>query len=673
MAHPELLAPAGGKEQLYAAVRCGADAVYLGARSFNARRRAENFDEGDLKEVVSYCHARGVAVHVTVNTLLTDGEMPELLKTAEEIAASGADAVIVQDLAVMRIFLSRYPSLPVHASTQCAVHNAGGVKFFEDMGVSRVVLARELSVEEIAEIRSKTKIELEAFIHGALCMCISGACCLSSVLGGRSGNRGLCAQPCRLDFKSPARSHALSLKDMSHLKYLDELESAGVCSFKIEGRMKRPEYVAAAVTAARAALEGRPYDEETLRAVFSRSGFTDGYASGRREDMFGCRSHDDVTAAAGVLKSLSSLYSKETPRVPVSMALFIDKDGSRLDASARALRVSVHGGAGIVPEKAATDKALSEKYLSKCGGTQFYLSELELSNPAHLMLPPSEINDLRRRALEELNAALLEPRPHAPAPFAFEKTPYAPPENAEYWARFENRAQVCGGFDKIILPINEIDGELISKYGSALLCELPFLCFPKDEASLESRLEKLKAAGLFGVYAENAYAARLSKKLGLKIYGGAGLNILNTAALREYEKAGLSAATLSFELNMSKIERLGGALPRGYLVYGRLPLMRFRNCPVKPPSGCGACRGTGELSDRTGARFTVLCGGKKFGTLLNGVPLHLGGKRQAKADFKLLYFTTETREECERIRDEIKQNKESSLPRTGGLYYRELK
>ncbi len=581
MAYPEILAPVGGQEQLYAAVRCGADAVYLGARAFNARRNAENFEGHDLKSVVSYCHARNVRVHVTVNTLITDGERDALSSAADEIAASGADAVIVQDLAVMRLFLKEYPTLPVHASTQCAVHNAEGARFFEDMGVSRVVLARELSIDEIAEIRSKTRVELEAFIHGALCMSMSGMCYLSSVLGGRSGNRGLCAQPCRLDFRSDARSHALSLKDMSHLKYLSALADAGVCSFKIEGRMKRPEYVAAAVTAASAALKNEPYDEETLRAVFSRSGFTDGYASGDRRDMFGFRSHDDVTAAAPVLKSLSALYAKETPRVGVSFALDIKKDGSRLCASALSKTVAASGEGGIVPEKSPTDLSLSEKNLSKCGGTQFYLKNLSLNNPDSLMLPPSALNDLRRRALSELDRSLSEVIPHRAAPFEFCKTPHAAPDSAELWARFEKKSQICGGFSKIILPINEVTGELISEYGGALLCELPVLCFPKDEDALYSRLLRLKSAGLTGVYAENAYAVRAGLSAGLSVCGGAGLNILNTDALCEYEKLGLSAAALSFETNMGSVERTGGSIPRGYIVYGRLPLMRFRNCPAK--------------------------------------------------------------------------------------------
>jgi putative protease len=287
----EILAPAGGREQLLAAVRCGADAVYLGAKNFNARRNAENFEEESLADTVAYCHARNVAVHVALNTLVMDSELPLLEAEAASIAESGADAVIAQDLAAAKLIRERCPGIALHASTQMTVHNLAGIHMLEDLGFSRVVLARELSFEEIAMLVSQAAIETEVFVHGALCMCVSGGCYLSSVLGGRSGNRGLCAQPCRLDFDNGERGHALSLKDMSYITHIKELAEAGVASLKIEGRMKRPEYVAAAVTACREALAGREPDLDTLRAVFSRQGFTDGYYTGRRTtEMFGYRS-----------------------------------------------------------------------------------------------------------------------------------------------------------------------------------------------------------------------------------------------------------------------------------------------------------------------------------------------------------------------------------------------
>ncbi|MBQ4093705.1 MAG: U32 family peptidase, partial [Oscillospiraceae bacterium] len=364
--YPEILAPVGGKEQLIAAVRSGADAVYLGAKGFNARRNAENFGNDTLGDTVRYCHSHGVKVHVTVNTLVRDDEMEQLLETLDEIADSGADAVIVQDLGVMRLIRSRYPSLDIHASTQCVVHNSEGAKFFEEMGLSRVVLARELSLQEIKKIRQNTSLELEVFVHGALCMSISGGCYLSSVIGGRSGNRGLCAQPCRLDFGCGGKDHVLSLKDLSHIRYIKELADAGVCSFKVEGRMKRPEYVAAAVTACKKALRGEAYDADTLRAVFSRSGFTDGYFRGVRDkQMFGYRGKEDVAAAKGVLDTLQQLYHRENPLLGVTMQLHITREQARLQARCGDTSVTAVGEGGIPAEKRPTDRQQAEKFLTK--------------------------------------------------------------------------------------------------------------------------------------------------------------------------------------------------------------------------------------------------------------------------------------------------------------------
>ena len=215
---PELLAPVGDMERLISAVRYGADAVYLGAKGFNARRNAENFENDTLEDAVAYCHERGVRVYVTLNTLVADDELPSLIETLDEIAASGADAVIVQDLAVAKIAAERYPSLRRFASTQMCIHNAEGAAMAEELGYAQAVLARELSISEIRAIRETTGIELECFVHGALCMCVSGMCYLSSMIGTRSGNRGLCAQPCRLNFRLNGKEYALSLKDMSAIE-----------------------------------------------------------------------------------------------------------------------------------------------------------------------------------------------------------------------------------------------------------------------------------------------------------------------------------------------------------------------------------------------------------------------------------------------------------------------
>ncbi|MBR0482230.1 MAG: U32 family peptidase, partial [Firmicutes bacterium] len=321
------MAPVGGEEQLKAALRCGADAVYFGLQNFNARRNADNFNGENLKETVRLCHEHSCRVYITVNTLVFDDELEEVYKAVDTAAEAGADALIIQDFAVAAYAKEHHPKLKRFASTQMAVHNSEGVKALVKWGFDRVVLARELSLKEIRDVIKETGVEAEVFVHGAHCMSLSGNCYLSSMIGGRSGNRGLCAQPCRLDCSINGRDHALSLKDMSYMDHIRELAEAGVASLKIEGRMKRTEYVAAAVTACRNAREGKPYDLESLRSVFSRSGFTDGYLRGKRTlDMFGYRTKEDVVAADGVLKSLSRLYEKEPQTVPLDMYLSVKRD-----------------------------------------------------------------------------------------------------------------------------------------------------------------------------------------------------------------------------------------------------------------------------------------------------------------------------------------------------------
>lgn len=322
--NPEILAPAGSMESLTAAVRCGADAVYIGAKRYSARASAQNFDKQELEKAVYYCHARGVKVYLALNTLLTDDEMDDAAETVKEACSLPVDAVIVQDIGLASFIRSACPSLRLHGSTQMSIHTPQGAKELYRQGFSRVVLARELSKEEIAEIAESCPIELEVFVHGALCMSVSGQCYFSSLLGGRSGNRGQCAQPCRLPFSvQGGTGHDLSLKDLSLLHHLGGLRGLGVHSFKIEGRMKRPEYVAASVAAAKKAvsLGFLPYeDSKLLEQVFSRSGFTDGYYGeqlGRK--MFGTRTKEDVAGAQpALLSQIRAQYKDEKQRIPVS-------------------------------------------------------------------------------------------------------------------------------------------------------------------------------------------------------------------------------------------------------------------------------------------------------------------------------------------------------------------
>jgi len=677
LSHLEILAPAGGMEQLYAAVRCGADAVYLGTKGFNARQNAQNFDDTTLTQAISYCHGRDVKVFVTVNTLVMDGQLDQLEEEAQHIAAAGADAVIIQDMAAARLFAQRYPTLPRYASTQTAVHNVDGAKFLQDMGFSRIVLARELTLKEIERICSAIDISAEAFIHGAHCMSVSGACYLSAMLGGRSGNRGLCAQPCRLNWQCGQGDYALSLKDMSLIPHMDALAKAGVDSFKIEGRMKRPEYVAAAVSACYAARQGESYDIDALQAVFSRSGFTDGYLTGKRDaSMFGNRTREDVTSAQGVLGKLADLYRNEMPRVPIDMNFQATVESSSLWVSDGIHHVQIQGP---IPEQAlrrAMDRESAYKSLSKTGGTPFFLQDFRSEIAPDIMLPASALNAMRRQALEELLEKRSAPVPHPPA--ETEDRPAFMTHTCDHpavlWARFAEPEQIAGTehLEKLFLPAEKITPELIAAYPNKLAAELPAVLFPQDEAAFGRTLEQLKGFGLQEVLTDNIYGIQLAKRLGLRVHGGFGLNGMNTPAIEFFEQQGLASLLVSFELSMAKIKALGGKLPRGVISYGRLPLMRLRNCPIRANVGCTRCQGKEVLTDRKNIPFPVECRERKYVTLLNSLPLHIADKDLRGLDFQMLYFTLESAQTCESIVKEFLAGQASAQPRTGGLYYREL-
>ena len=675
----EILAPVGGLEQLRAAVACGADAVYFGAKDFNARKNADNFDDLVFSDAVRYCHVRGVKVYATVNTLVFDDELNLLETAADQIAEAGVDGVIIQDLAVLDLFLHRYPGIERIASTQMAVHNVSGVKQLELMGFTTAVLARELSKNEIQEIVRATSLKTEVFVHGAHCMSVSGMCYVSSMLGGRSGNRGLCAQPCRLDWKSGDISNALSLKDMSLIDHLRELSDMGVDSFKIEGRMKRPEYVAAAVTACRKALRGEDYDEKTLRSVFSRSGFTDGYFSGRRDaSMFGNRTKDDVIAASSVLKSIEQLYRNEQPRIVVDMMasvspeefvlILTDQDGNRAEVRKE----------GSEP---ALNKALEKedliRSLSKLGNTPFKTGKIDVSLTEGQFIGVSAINQIRREAVEKLSS-LRGNREVLTVPYRFEtcseKTkPFA--EKTERWARVCSTEQyrVCGSFDCVIISVDvaeEIPAEQL-QMGRTIL-ELPAVLFPEDEEKMFKRISCLREKGIRRLFVNNLYGLKYAHDSNMIPEGGYGLNVVNSLAAKQYGIIGLNSLCVSFELSADRIRKLFSDVPVGMIVYGRVPLMHFRNCPVRASVGCAVCGAKGKLTDRFGISFPVECYDKKYSVLLNSVPICLSDQRIPPADYTLFWFTRETPSQITSITDLFEKHRKPDFPRTLGLYFREV-
>ena len=668
----EILAPAGGPEQLRAAVRCGADAVYLGARSFNARRRAENFGGDSLKEAVAYCHGRNVRVFVTVNTLIRDGELGDVYAVLEEIGESGADAVILQDLAAADLFRTHLPSIPRHASTQMTIHNADGAKAAEDLGFSRVILARELSLEEIRRIREATDVELECFIHGALCMSVSGQCLLSAALGERSGNRGLCAQPCRLDFRAGERPFALSLKDACLIPHLRELEAAGICSLKIEGRLRRPEYVAAATDACVRALRGEQPDLRLLEQAFSRSGLTDGYLTGRRDlTMFGSRTEEDKAASSAVLGQLSGLYRRELSRVPVAFTLWGGEEKpTRLQVS-DGIHTLVVSGQKAEPVRTAPQDAAG--VLEKTGGTPFRCGSVRNEVEEGWMIPG--LSALRREALDRL---LAEREQTAPLPVVggfVPETGGSREGEPRLRLRFERSSQLFDApeAEAVYLPVEELDVGLVRSLGPKLIGELPRLIWPGREETLIPKLLALKNAGLETLCAGNLGSLRLASRLGFRISGGFDLNIENSRALRVYETLGIRETLLSLEIPMSDARRLGGRIPRGILLYGHMPLMLLRCCPMQGKNGCGTCDGRRCLKDRQGVEFPVLCQRRQYSVLLNPVPLYVGDKPLSGLDYGVVWFSTEKREECREIWNRCLKRGPWPGNRTNGPYYRRIR
>ncbi len=676
----EILAPAGAYEQLRAAVICGADAVYLGAGNFNARRNAQNFTNENLKEAVKFCHLRKVKVYVTLNTLVFDKELPDLYETVKNIAESGADAVIVQDFATVKAVKEVCPELPIHASTQMAVHNVSGALYLQYMGFSRIVLARELSLKEIRKIRESVTAELEVFVHGAHCMSTSGNCYLSAMLGERSGNRGLCAQGCRLNWKNNhGREYALSLKDMSYLDSINELADMGVNSFKIEGRMKRPEYVAASVSSLRKALDGKLYEKEILRSVFSRNGFTDGYLKENRDiTMFGYRGKEDVTSAQNVLKNLENLYKEDIRPLGVRMTLTLTKNKpAHLDLCSEGKSVTILGDTPEMPRNASLPKEIAERNLSKLGNTSFYAENIEFSNEDELTLSASSLNALRREGIKKLEELITENTRKINDVTPEKISPYYPLQRAKTRVRFEKFSQYTEIFNNaefIILPVDEIlkNETEATKISHRIIAELPELIYPHDEEKIKEKLKLLKSMGITHGSTGNIGGIAILKDTDFTIHGAHGLNITNTNAIEFYKSQGLKDAVISFEVTEKIIKNLGSDIQRGIYFYGHLPLMLMRACPQKSESGCVNCKGKSYLTDRMGIKFPLLCRDKKYSVLHNSVPLYVGDKKITSVDFGILYFTTETPEECARIYESFSNKENIPGLKTNGLFYREL-
>lgn len=677
---PEVLSPVGNAEMLTAAVRCGADAVYLGLDSFNARRNAENFTTQSLKDAVEFCHICGVKVYLTLNIIISDGEMEDAVKKTVEAAKCGIDGVITADIGFVNTLHKVLPDLPIHASTQMTVHSPAAIKPLKEMGFSRVVVSREMSRTELIEFCTEAKaqnMEVEVFVHGALCMSMSGQCLLSAMLGGRSGNRGLCAGPCRLPFAAEkGNGYDLSLKDLSLIPYLNELKEMGVASLKIEGRMKRPEYVAAATAACRQMLDKGYVDEDinsALEKVFSRSGFTDGYYTGNLgPDMFGIRTKDDVTAADTVFSALHELYRNDRQSIPLyGSAEIKEYTPIKLTVSDNENTVTVFGD---IPEKALnrpTNKATVFEKISKTGGTPYYLDTLSVELDEGLMLRAASLNALRREALEKLSilrAKLPEIIPDYSKLIRSKEIRTEKPLKTV--VRIDNPAQLTENVKKadlVVVPV-DIDTEKIPE-DAKIAVELPRGI--SNEAYILKKLEAFKQKGITVAFCSTLAASELAKTVGFKRVSDFGFNIYNSAALNYHKSEGAVAAVLSPELLLSDAKHLCAEIPTGIISYGRLPLMLTRNCPVKNGLSCNECKRNSNLTDRKDTAFPVRCR-NGYSELLNSKVIWLADRKDelSDLDFQILYFTDETSDRVDEVIAAYKNGTPPDCDFTRGLYYR---
>jgi len=667
----ELLAPAGSMEALKAAVQNGANAVYLGCGSFNARQSAKNFTIQTLSEAVKYCHVRGVQVHLTLNTLVSDREMDEAAELIRQAATAGVDAFIVQDLGVVQLCRQIAPKTPIHGSTQMTIHSLPGVLLCAAWGMTRVVLSRELSREEIRYICEHSPIEIEVFAHGALCMCYSGQCYLSAAIGGRSGNRGRCAQPCRLPYGFGRSEHKypLSLKDNCLVHYLRDLQEMGVASLKLEGRMKKPEYVATVTRVYRQALdEGNVTRsmEKALHDAFNRQGFTDGYYAGNiGPHMFGIR--DDKSEDPAWAKAARESYEAvENALVPVKFRATITEHRSELIV--RDPDGNICKARGDTPQMARTRPLLAEELqarLAKTGGTPFRCVDVQCRIEPGYTLSAASINAMRRDVLTQLMA--LRARRELPELGKPRKlrSVFGCREEPGLTVQITSRDQLTGRLLKLMPQMLYVPLHLVSEEpelyhhlvldGQSIGVVLPRIVHDSELDQLKQELRLARSVGIRDALVGNLGLLIPVRECGLRIRGDFGLNIFNSRAMDTCRQLELASATLSFEMTLPQIRDVSKSVDTELLIYGRMPLMVTENCIMKNRTGACVCQqGPQKLVDRTGAEFPIIKDGRSCrSVLLNGKKLSLLDRREDLSRLGLwglrLYFTTENAREVDRV------------------------
>ena len=690
----ELLAPAGSMEALRAAVQNGANAVYLGCGSFNARQSAKNFTPQALTEAVKYCHIRGVAVHLTLNTLVSDKEMDDALDLIRHAASAGVDAFIVQDLGMIQLCRQVAPEVPIHGSTQMTVHSLPGVQLCAAWGLSRVVLSRELNRDEIAHICRNSPIEIEVFAHGALCMCYSGQCYMSAAIGGRSGNRGRCAQPCRQTYGYGRWEdrYPLSLKDNCLVYNLQELEAMGVVSLKLEGRMKRPEYVAAVTSVYRAAIDKRhvsPEMMQLLHAAFNRQGFTDGYYANRiGPDMFGRR--EDKPENDAWAKQMRQTYENtENSLVPITLQFLMTQEESRITAMDPDGRVCTLQGPAPEPARTTelTEEAVSNR-LFKTGGTPYLCTQVQCRVAPGMTLSAAAINAMRRDVLNLLTAQRARrdvPVLQKPLPVSHHKGSKQKPQLTVQITSLDQITEKLLNMDLSVLyvPLHFLveDPELCQMLTQRLrVCAVaPRILHDGQMDRFQRDLRTVKALGVRQVLVGNIGHIIPARQCGMGVRGDFGLNIYNSRSVDAAAELELKSVCLSFEMTMPQIRDLSKSVPCELLTYGRMPLMVTENCLIRGKTGQCSCHiGPAKLKDKIGAEFPIIRDGDSCrSVLLNGKKLYWLDKASALGKLGLwatrLFFTTENAMEVDQVLTAYEVGGAFDPGAcTRGLYYRGL-
>ena len=692
----EVLAPAGSFESMKAAIAAGADAVYIGGSQFGARAYADNLDEDHMLEAINYAHLHGASLYMTVNTLVKEKELDSLFDYLNPYYIAGLDAVIVQDMGVFTYIREHFPDLDIHASTQMTITGAEGASLLKKMGASRVVTARELSLEEIARIHREVGVEIESFVHGALCYCYSGQCLLSSLIGGRSGNRGRCAQPCRLPYDVRKDGHScqprderyvMSLKDLCVLDILPDILEAGVYSLKIEGRMKSPRYTAGVVSIYRKYVDrylksGRkgyhvdPRDKKILLDLFDRGGFTDGYyVQHNGRDMVALKEKPAFRQGNQELfEYLDAAYVNAELKEPVTGSLVVEEGKpvslvlSCIDPDGENVTVQTEGTVVMTAQNQPMTEDKLRKQIQKTGNTPFQFTDLTISTVGNVFLPVQALNELRRTSLEKLERELLgKYRRESGKRETDDRSEKKTPKEMELHVLLDTP----DGFDTVLelesvrelqLEADGFEPDQWSAYafscheaGKRCVLALPVIFRTEAIRFFEKNWQYLTEAGFDGLLVRSMEEIVYVKEKGFSIslFGDHNLYVFNQTAKETYDQMGLTRQTLPLELNSQELEQLG-CQGMELVVYGYLPVMTSAQCIQKTTDRCTHRPGLLRMRDRTGKDLPVknrctFC----YNTIYNPSPLSLLGQEhlihRLAPDAIRLQFTWETKEQIRQI------------------------